>query len=789
MKKILIFSLAYYPSFIGGAEVAIKEITDRIPKQEYQFDMITLRLDKNLPKFEKIGNVNVYRIGFVGEVKNSSDSLRFPLHYNKYLLPFLAFFKAMQLHREKHYDVTWAMMATYSAFGALFFKFRYPQIPFLLSLQEGDPFEYIKKRVGIFYPLFKRIFIRADSIQTISHYLAGFARDMGFTGEVKVVPNGVDLAHFQSPMMDFELTNLKDRLAIKYTDTVLITTSRLVVKNAVGDIIKAIALLPDSLKNQIKFLILGQGYQEQELKKLVALKGLSKQVFFLGFVAHSEMPKYLKISNIFIRPSLSEGFGNSFIEAMACGVPVIATPVGGIVDFLKDRETGIFCKVSDPKSIADAITTLLNDKKLRDHIIQNALIMVKKDYDWNKIAVDIEGIFVEDALRQRASSTKMPSVKLLIATGIYPPDIGGPATYSKLLFDELPKKGIDVEVINFGKFIHFSKGIRHFRYFFEIMKRAFHADIIFAQDPVSVGLPTYFACLFSRKPFLLKIVGDYAWEQGKQRFGITDSLDVFSLKDNTNSDYVWFIRFLKKVESFVASRAAIIIVPSNYLKNIVSNWGIDPAKIRVVYNSFEAPTMSITKEQARKNLDLQGHVIFSAGRLVSWKGFISLIDIMPNLMIKYPSLTLIIAGEGPERKKIEQKIVQLKMEERVILIGKLPQTTILQYLKASDVFVLNTGYEGFSHFILEAMAMGAPLITTSVGGNVEIVSDHVNGLLVGYDNTIEIQNAIETLLSDRKLARRLALTAQKNAGEFTKERMLLGLIMQLERLYPVKNYK
>ena len=120
-RKILIFSLVYYPRFIGGAEVAIKEITDRIPDSEYEFDMVTLRFDKTLPKVEKIGNVTIYRVGFVGEYRDSADSLKFPLHLNKYLLPITGYLKARKLHKKFQYDAVWSMMANYAGFAALFF--------------------------------------------------------------------------------------------------------------------------------------------------------------------------------------------------------------------------------------------------------------------------------------------------------------------------------------------------------------------------------------------------------------------------------------------------------------------------------------------------------------------------------------------------------------------------------------------------------------------------------------------------------------------------------------------
>src|SRR3989338_2858552 len=112
--------------------------------------------------------------------------------------------------------------------------------------------------------------------------------------------------------------------------------------------------------------------------------------------------------------------------------------------------------------------------------------------------------------------------RILIATGIYPPDVGGPATYSRTLFEELPLRGLSVEVVTYGELLvsdsalvhrvsrRVLKGIRHTIYFFKVFWYGRRADVIFAQDTVSAGLPALVAATLLRKKFLLKIVGDYA---------------------------------------------------------------------------------------------------------------------------------------------------------------------------------------------------------------------------------------------------------------------------------------
>lgn len=392
MKRTLIFSLAYYPKAVGGAEVAIKEITDRIDPKEIEFHLVCLRFDSTVPKVEKIGNVTVHRIGFTAKNPTMTDIKKFPLHLNKVLFQFLAPWKAHQLHKKNHYDGVWAMMAHSCGIPAALFKIFNPKVPYLLTLQEGDPPEYIQKKMRPLYPLFKRAFTKADFVQTISTFLAKWARSMGYKGPLEVIPNAVNTKHFSQTYPQRELDMLKQRLGKRADDVYIITTSRLVLKNGITDIIEALSLLPENFK----FLILGIGPLEAELTLQVKKLKLEARVKFLGQIDHQEMPKYLKISDIFTRPSLSEGMGNSFVEAMTAGLPVVATQEGGIADFLFDPDrnpdkapTGLAVNPHDPKGLARQFKRFMEDQPLREKIIKNAHNLAFAKYDWDLIAKDM----------------------------------------------------------------------------------------------------------------------------------------------------------------------------------------------------------------------------------------------------------------------------------------------------------------------------------------------------------------------------------------------------------------
>lgn len=389
-RKILIFSTAYYP-FVGGAEIAVREITNRLG-EDFEFDMVTLRFDSGLSKFEKIGNVNIYRIGFAVNSPTMSDLVKFPLKLNKLFFPFLSCCKATVLYKKNSYDAIWSIMASYAGFGALFFKLSHPNVPYLLTLQEGDPIDYIKKKTKFVSFLFKRIFTKADFIQVISNYLGEWARDMGFGGKLEVIPNAVNIEHFSRWYPENELNELKTFLGKKDGDKFIITTSRLVKKNACDDVIKSLKYLPEN----VKFIILGDGPDWQKLEDIAKREGVEGRAKFLGLVDHKEIPKYLKISDIFIRPSLSEGLGNSFLEAMSAEVPVIATQEGGIADFLFDAKrnldkgtTGWAVDVKNPQQIARAIKEILDNPGKTAKVIATAKKMVIEKYDWNIIAKNI----------------------------------------------------------------------------------------------------------------------------------------------------------------------------------------------------------------------------------------------------------------------------------------------------------------------------------------------------------------------------------------------------------------
>ena len=375
-------------------------------------------------------------------------------------------------------------------------------------------------------------------------------------------------------------------------------------------------------------------------------------------------------------------------------------------------------------------------------------------------------------------------MKILIAADIFPPDIGGPATYSKNLAQELQKQGHKVAIICYGekdKKTDFELNFPVFRisrrsflpfryldYFLTLLKIGDKFDFFYAMGPVSAGLPTMLAAKVLRKKYLLKVVGDYAWEQARTRGWIVDDVDEFQKKK-----YFFKVGVFRWVQKKTAKEAEKIIVPSQYLKNMVAGWGVDLPKIDVIYNSVDFKNIFlIDKKIAQEKIGISGEIVFSLGRLVPWKGFGMLIKIWPQILKKKKNLKLVIGGSGPEEKKLKKIIKKYGLEDSVFLVGKIPRKNLFVYFSAADIFVLNSGYEGLPHVLLEALAYRLPVIASDKGGNKEVIKNNYNGLLVKYNQEKEWISAILGLVENESLKRKFAVNSRYDLEKFKYKTML-----------------
>jgi glycosyltransferase involved in cell wall biosynthesis len=272
------------------------------------------------------------------------------------------------------------------------------------------------------------------------------------------------------------------------------------------------------------------------------------------------------------------------------------------------------------------------------------------------------------------------------------------------------------------------------------------------------------------KPLIVKIVGDYAWEQGRQRFGVTQELDDFVRTKQPS----WFVRALQKIEQRVAKHAAQILVPSMYLKQIVETWGVAEEKINVIHNAVYVEKIGSVPPEV---LSLPRPLVVSVGRLVPWKNMSGIIDAMATI----PNASLAVVGDGPLRKELIEHGEKV-LSQRYVFTGALSHADTLAVMKSADVFVLNSSYEGFSHLLIEALALGVPIVATAVGGNAELIADGENGVLVESGSVEALTSAIKRVTTDTTYAEKLRSAARTTASRYTVDTMLAKTSALLQSL-------
>ena len=349
-------------------------------------------------------------------------------------------------------------------------------------------------------------------------------------------------------------------------------------------------------------------------------------------------------------------------------------------------------------------------------------------------------------------------MKIIIATPIYPPEIGGPATYTKELVEKLHEKH-DLTVIAYANnpkaldgstLIAINKNtsmpIRLWKFFLAIMSEAKSADVIYVQNAMAAGLPAMLAGLIKRKPVVLKFVGDEAWERATQHKKTTKRLAEFLEKPDGGLK----ISLMRFVQGLTLRHVSVVTTPSQYLGEIIKDaYRIPNDKVRTNYNAAEKTTESPFKVEKKQ------HQIAVTARLVAWKGIAGVIKAVGSLMEKYSDIHLVIAGDGPERESLENLVKKLNLSKQVSFLGNVSRSETWQIRKESEIYVLNSTYEGLPHTALTSFAAEIPMIATNISGTNEAVYHEESGLLIEPENPEQLTKAIERLFENKDLQKQI----------------------------------
>lgn len=356
--KILIINYEC-PPLGGGGGVACYQIAQELAKT-YQVDYLTTGY-KGLPRTEKKDGINIYRVLASGRKDLSTATL----------LSLISFFpmclsKGIHLCSKNNYDVINAHFVIPSGLPAVFLAKIFRK-PLVISVLGGDIYDPSKKWSPHQHPslrlLISWLLRQANQIVAESSNIKeNTIRYYNYSGQIETIPLGFIQPQFRKVT--------RKNLGLPEDQVILISVGRLVRRKGYEYAIRAVSVLVRQGR-QVKYLIIGDGPEEMALRDLVRELDIDENVIFMGYLSEEAKFQYLTQSDIFLLSSLHEGFGICLLEAMYCGLPIVATDNGGQTDFLTNGRNVFFTHPEDDKSLAEEVTKLINNDQLRHQMADN----------------------------------------------------------------------------------------------------------------------------------------------------------------------------------------------------------------------------------------------------------------------------------------------------------------------------------------------------------------------------------------------------------------------------------
>lgn len=351
-------------------------------------------------------------------------------------------------------------------------------------------------------------------------------------------------------------------------------------------------------------------------------------------------------------------------------------------------------------------------------------------------------------------------MKVLIVSGIWPPDVGGPASHAPELAEFLLARGHSVEVVTTAdappakqpyeiRWVDRAApaGVRHARVAAWVRERATHADVVYATSMLGRAV---LGSSLARRPVVVKLVADEAYERAR-RWGLFDGdLDAFQRFGGGLR-----VRVLRWARDRALRRVAHLVCPSGYLAELAVGWGVPRERVTVLPNAAPALPPLPEREEARSQLDVEGPLLAFGGRITRQKA----LEVALEALGLVDGVALAIAGDGPDMPDLRRRVAELGLDGRIRFLGPLDRHGVLTLFRAADASLLTSSWENFPHTVVEALAVGTPVIATAVGGVPELVRDGHNGLLVPVGDRDALAAAIRRVVAEPGLRERLAAAA------------------------------
>jgi glycosyltransferase involved in cell wall biosynthesis len=374
-------------------------------------------------------------------------------------------------------------------------------------------------------------------------------------------------------------------------------------------------------------------------------------------------------------------------------------------------------------------------------------------------------------------------MKVLVVTGIWPPDVGGPASHAPEVAAFLNGRGHRVAVVTTAERqpapqeypVHWISrtlpvGARHVAGAVLVARRAAKADVVYTTGMFGRSAAGATA---ARRPFVIKLTADPAFERSRRRGLVAGNVDDFQAGGGGLVPAV--LRLARDAE---LRRAAHVFCPSAYLRDLAIRWGVAPERVSVLPNPTPTATELPPREELKRRFDLNGGTLAFAGRLTAQKA----LHLAVEALALTEGVSLLVAGEGPDRPTLERLSAELGVAERVRFLGPRPRRDVLELFRAADASILSSSWENFPHTVVEALSVGTPVLAMKAGGVAEVVRHEENGLLVEPGDAEALGAAITRFFEDAALRERLRSAAAPSVAEYSPERVFAQLEQTLERI-------
>jgi glycosyltransferase involved in cell wall biosynthesis len=363
-------------------------------------------------------------------------------------------------------------------------------------------------------------------------------------------------------------------------------------------------------------------------------------------------------------------------------------------------------------------------------------------------------------------------VNVVVVSGIWPPDVGGPASHAPQVASFLQARGHDVVVVTTASAppsrapfpVHWvsrslPKGVVHVRTGLEVARRAARADVVYTTGMFGRSAA---GAMLARRPYVVKLTADPAFERARRRGIVGGNVDQFQEAPARPK-----VRMLRLARDAELRGAAHVFTPSSYLGELAVSWGVPPERVSVLPNPAPELPDGESRDVVRASFGMHRLTLAFAGRLTAQKS----LGLALHAVSEVDGVDLLIAGEGDERAPLEAAVAKLGLAERVRFLGPIARDRVIDLFRAADAAILSSSWENFPHTVVESLAAGTPVIATRAGGVAEVVLDEVNGLLVPAGDAEALGAAVRRFVGDAELRERLRAAAVPSVAGYAPGRV------------------